>query len=255
MTTTELIPAMTERIVGHFDPLKIILFGSQARGDAGSHSDIDLLVVLPDGADAWRASSDIRGELRDLPGSHDVTVTTPEEIRRRGDLVGTVLRPALREGKVLYEREGSEHACEAAKVSEDEVYREVGQWLIIAEDDLADAQYILERPIGSVRNAGYFAQQAAEKALKAIFVYLQIQYPFTHNLGELRDKLPPGWRVKEEHPDLAELGKWAVEPRYPGGFAAVSREDVQAFVRQAEDLLARVLRDLAEHGYDRDRIP
>jgi hypothetical protein len=35
----------------------------------------------------------------------DVVVATPEEIARRGDLVGTVLRPALREGKVLYERE------------------------------------------------------------------------------------------------------------------------------------------------------
>jgi hypothetical protein len=34
----------------------------------------------------------------------DVVVTTPEEIERRGHLVGSVLRPALREGKVLYER-------------------------------------------------------------------------------------------------------------------------------------------------------
>ena len=46
----------------------------------------------------------IRRALADLPVCKDIVVTTPEEITRRGDLIGTVLRPALREGKVLYER-------------------------------------------------------------------------------------------------------------------------------------------------------
>ena len=35
----------------------------------------------------------------------DIIVTTPDEIACRGDLVGTVLRPALREGKVIYEQD------------------------------------------------------------------------------------------------------------------------------------------------------
>ena len=42
----EFISIMTERIVQGFDPLQIILFGSQARGDADRNSDIDLLVVF-----------------------------------------------------------------------------------------------------------------------------------------------------------------------------------------------------------------
>ncbi len=42
--------------------------------------------------------------LRDLPVSKDIIPTDQEEIERRGHLVGTVLRPALREGKVVYER-------------------------------------------------------------------------------------------------------------------------------------------------------
>ncbi len=46
--TENLIAAMTERIVQQFDPLRIILFGSQARGDAGPWSDVDLLIVLPE---------------------------------------------------------------------------------------------------------------------------------------------------------------------------------------------------------------
>lgn len=88
-----------------FDPLKVILFGSFARGEASYHSDVDLLVVMPDGMeDERRVTVGILGALKDLPISKDVVVTTPEEIERRGDLVGTVFRPALREGKVLYER-------------------------------------------------------------------------------------------------------------------------------------------------------
>lgn len=104
MTTNELIADMTDRIARDFDPLRIILFGSHARGDATSDSDIDLLVVLAEAPDQRQAAIEIRRALRDIPVSKDIVVTTPDEIARRGDLIGPVLRPALREGKVLYER-------------------------------------------------------------------------------------------------------------------------------------------------------
>lgn len=104
VTTAEWIPIITNRIVRNFHPLRIILFGSHARGDAGSESDVDLLVVLPQVTDKRKAAVEIRRALSDFSVAKDIIVTTPEEIVRRGDLVGTVLRPALREGKVLYER-------------------------------------------------------------------------------------------------------------------------------------------------------
>jgi uncharacterized protein len=103
MTPADYIQVMAERIVQDFDPVKIILFGSHARGEAGPESDIDLLVVLPEVANKRQAAVAIRRALAGLPVTKDIVVTTPEEIARRGDLVGTVLRPALREGKVLYE--------------------------------------------------------------------------------------------------------------------------------------------------------
>ena len=105
MTADECIDTMTARIVRRFHPLRLLLFGSRARGQAGPHSDVDLLVVLPRVDDKRRAAVEIRRTLADLPLSKDIIVTTPDEIARRGHFIGSVLRPALREGKVLYERD------------------------------------------------------------------------------------------------------------------------------------------------------
>lgn len=95
---------MTDRIVKNFQPLRVILFGSHARGDANPRSDIDLLVVVPQAPDKRQAAIEIRRALADLPVCKDIIVTTADEISRRGHMVGTVLWAALREGQVLYER-------------------------------------------------------------------------------------------------------------------------------------------------------
>lgn len=98
------VELMVERLASQFSPLEIRLFGSHARDERGDASDIDLLVVLPDAEDTKAAAVEMRRALSDLPVAKDIVVTTPEEIERRGDLVGGVLRPALREGQVVYAR-------------------------------------------------------------------------------------------------------------------------------------------------------
>ncbi|MHB9037085.1 MAG: nucleotidyltransferase domain-containing protein [Armatimonadota bacterium] len=104
ITTDEAIRVMVERITGRFNPERIILFGSQARGDARSDSDIDLLVVLPTCDNRRAATVSIMKSLADLPVGKDIIVTTPQELETRGKLASTVLYPALHEGKVLYAR-------------------------------------------------------------------------------------------------------------------------------------------------------
>lgn len=98
------IAIMTERIVRGFDPEQIILFGSHARGDMHAESDIDLLVVMPNGTDRRAVAVAIHATLSGLGVAKDIVITTPAEIAQRGNLIGTVLYPALREGKVLYDR-------------------------------------------------------------------------------------------------------------------------------------------------------
>ncbi|MBM3215047.1 nucleotidyltransferase domain-containing protein [Candidatus Poribacteria bacterium] len=77
---------------------------ARARGEADADSDVDLLIVLPGGTDRRAAAIAIRRALEDMPAAKDIVVSTPEEIARRGDIVGSILKPALREGRVLYER-------------------------------------------------------------------------------------------------------------------------------------------------------
>ena len=98
------IPLMVDRIVQQFHPRRVVLFGSRARGTATADSDVDLLIVLDRVADKRGVAIEIRRALSDLPVCKDIIVTTPDEIARRGDLTGSVLRPALREGKVIYEQ-------------------------------------------------------------------------------------------------------------------------------------------------------
>lgn len=95
---------MVDRIVERVHPIRVVLFGSHARGQATVQSDVDLLVVLSQVGDKRKAAVEIRRLLSDMPVAKDIVVTTPEEIARRGNLPGTVLRSALHEGTVVYEQ-------------------------------------------------------------------------------------------------------------------------------------------------------
>jgi predicted nucleotidyltransferase len=108
IAVADALPVMIERIARKFAPERIILFGSQARGDAGPNSDVDLLVIMTDeSTDKRKTAVAIRVELADVLLPIDVLVATPSDLVRSQQLFDSVLRPAMEEGKVLYERESA----------------------------------------------------------------------------------------------------------------------------------------------------
>jgi predicted nucleotidyltransferase len=98
------LPVIKRRIVRDFQPQRIILFGSQARGEAREDSDVDLLVVLSAAEHRREAASAIYLTLTGIPLATDVVVTTPAHLAENIDLIGTVLRPAISEGITIYAR-------------------------------------------------------------------------------------------------------------------------------------------------------
>jgi uncharacterized protein len=98
------IDELVSRIVERFRPEKIILFGSYARGTAGEDSDADILVVMPVKGSKRKKATDIDIALVGLDLPVDVIVVTPEELDRNKNIIGTIICPALKEGKVLYEK-------------------------------------------------------------------------------------------------------------------------------------------------------
>ena len=96
------LPLIKRRIVRRFRPERIVLFGSQARGDARPDSDADLLVVIPGVEHRRRTAARIHTALAGIPLGKDVIVATPQDVERLADLVGTIIHPALREGRTIY---------------------------------------------------------------------------------------------------------------------------------------------------------
>lgn len=103
-TLREWLPDVVERIVQRFNPVRVVVFGSLADGTEDRDSDIDLLIVLDEVKDKRAAMLDLQRATNDFPAPLDLIPTDAQEIERRGDLVGSILRPALRRGRVVYER-------------------------------------------------------------------------------------------------------------------------------------------------------
>lgn len=104
-TKQEAIEEMTRRLVEYYRPVRIYLFGSEARGDAGPDSDLDFMVVVPDDTpEAKMRGGGIYSLLSGFGIPKDVIPWRQSDFEGRAAYVRASL-PAtvVREGRLLYE--------------------------------------------------------------------------------------------------------------------------------------------------------
>jgi len=93
---------LTERIVKAVQPLKIVLFGSAARGEMGPNSDLDVLVVMPDGVHRRKTGQFIYRHLRGFGFAKDIVVVTESDVAKHRSNPYLIIKPAFDEGRELY---------------------------------------------------------------------------------------------------------------------------------------------------------
>jgi len=104
MTTAEVVDR-AGRLLADAAPArsKVILFGSRSRDDATVESDFDFLVIEPSVQSKAAEMVRLRAVLDPLRVAADVVVVTSEHAEAWGDVPGTLVHDALREGRVLAE--------------------------------------------------------------------------------------------------------------------------------------------------------
>ena len=95
---------ITRRIVATAQPQRILLFGSVARGQPNADSDLDMLVIVRGPVHRRALAQEIYKNLHGILTPVDVVVATEQDIQQHGQAIGSILRPALREGQVIYDR-------------------------------------------------------------------------------------------------------------------------------------------------------
>jgi len=103
MITQKQINEVVEMIASKFKPEKIILFGSYASGTPTEESDLDLLVIKDSDVPSRLQNREVRKVTSGLKIPMDVIVKTKNDFERYKDIVGTIIYPANKFGRVVYE--------------------------------------------------------------------------------------------------------------------------------------------------------
>jgi len=101
-THSKVVDELVRRIVEEVNPLRIILFGSAVRGEVGPNSDIDLLVVMPQGVHRRRTAQLLYQNITGLGVPFDILVATPEDLEKHKNNIGLIYRTILQEGREIY---------------------------------------------------------------------------------------------------------------------------------------------------------
>jgi HEPN domain-containing protein len=116
----------------------------------------------------------------------------------------------------------------------DRVIAVVREWLEKADNDLRNAVHTLTLGAeGPTDTVCFHAQQCAEKYLKAFLVFIEIDFPKTHDIEELINLIPDRYRPELSIQDQRRLTAYATVTRYPGGYAPIKLSEARQAVRLA----------------------
>lgn len=96
------VEKLVDGIVQAVHPLEIILFGSVVRGGMSLESDVDVLVVMPEGTHRRHTAQRLYGVIEGVSIPFDLVVATPSDLERHRNTSGLVYSSVLREGKTVY---------------------------------------------------------------------------------------------------------------------------------------------------------
>ena len=100
------IDELVRRIVEAVHPRRVILFGSAARGEMGPNSDLDVLVIMPDGTHRRRTAQEVYRRMWGFGFAKDIVVVTESDVREHGTNPYMIIKNALEEGRELYHATG-----------------------------------------------------------------------------------------------------------------------------------------------------
>lgn len=122
------------------------------------------------------------------------------------------------------------------------------RWLAFAVGDLHDAETLLLVPDSAPSGTCVLAQQAAEKALKALLARSGVRVPRTHDLIELRASVSPEIVSELTDLQLSWLSGWQVRGRYPGDWPEAVMMDANAAVALARAIIHEAAQRLEADG-------
>jgi uncharacterized protein len=205
---------LLDPVVDYFKPLRVILFGSRARGEATRDSDIDLLVIVDDDAPPEKLTWKAGYEAHQSRHSADVFPIRAREFEHDRAIPNTLAAEADIDGIIVY---GSPKGSPPMKTPDLRArWEAVEDWLAVAREDrrVAAACLGMDPPMRGV--AAFHCQQAIEKLLKGFLTLAGKRGRKTHSLSEL------GAMAQADFPEIAEFVAaatdwtgWAADYRYP----------------------------------------
>lgn len=231
---------LLDPVVEYFQPQRVILFGSRARGDATHDSDIDLLVIVDDDTPpaklGWKAGHAAHRSRH----AADVFPMRAETFERDRAIANTLAAEADADGIVIY---GSAKGPCMKAPSPNARWNAVGRWLRVAERDRRSVLACLAADPPLRDTAAFHCQQAVEKLLKGFLTLAGKRGGKTHSLEQL------GSLAQASFPEIADLvaaargwSDWVHAFRYPEEDAPPEPEEaeIRAALDVIEDLAARL---------------